>query len=343
MEVPLIQPAYYNSNPSHGYQQNYHNPDNYQDDPNLQNDPNETPRIDADFAFGHSHLSNMATFKLYAVKIAYSIFILVTSKSTCLSFAFYWVIGMLIHDIMAIFIPIKRMKNSAALKRINENPSRPEDLNPDNIRNNLINQDLEALNLEQRLQAQREIHNRLEDELAAYRDTLYILKTTRSLQKLSDTSLCFWMILVFGGVYFKAFRVQETCVNPDMNDQMNLYLLLGVAWLFRHVLVVILGCVCLPVILIVVWLYGNGQKKASNAVIKKLPVKPYKSDFPGEKECPICMVEYEEGEKVVMLACNSMHYFHEECGKKWLKINGQCPICRARVDGKKDEPNNNNN
>ncbi len=41
-------------------------------------------------------------------------------------------------------------------------------------------------------------------------------------------------------------------------------------------------------------------------MIKKLPVKPYKADFPGEKECSICMVEYEEGEKIIQLNCNTM-------------------------------------
>lgn len=43
------------------------------------------------------------------------------------------------------------------------------------------------------------------------------------------------------------------------------------------------------------------------AAIKKLPVVKYSEDLPGEKECIICMVEYQEGDKVVQLRCNSMY------------------------------------
>ncbi len=25
------------------------------------------------------------------------------------------------------------------------------------------------------------------------------------------------------------------------------------------------------------------------------------------------------------------HHFHETCLKRWLKINGQCPVCRTRI------------
>ena len=23
---------------------------------------------------------------------------------------------------------------------------------------------------------------------------------------------------------------------------------------------------------------------------------------------------------------------HEDCGKKWLRVNGQCPMCRADIN-----------
>jgi len=340
MEVPLLQPQNRNPSPDN-------NPyNNYYDDPQQQNDPIQeqqtSTHLDANFSFGHSPLSNLALLFFYFAKIVYSIYVCITAGSSCISFVTYWVFGMLVHDMMAMSIPSKRIQNTAALKRINSNPDRPEDINEEYIQNHL-NQDLEATNLEQRIQAQQQLQYRLEDELNAYRDTLSILKRTKEIQKLSDLSICLWMILVFGGLYHQVFKVKDSCSNPEMSKLMDLYLAMALGWLLRHLILVILGCLCLPVLLILVWIFGSGPKKASNAAIKKLPVKPYKSDFPGDKECAICMVEYEENDKVVMLACNPMHYFHEDCGKKWLGINGQCPICRARVDGKKEEPNRNNN
>ncbi|XVF22456.1 hypothetical protein REPUB_Repub12eG0174100 [Reevesia pubescens] len=44
--------------------------------------------------------------------------------------------------------------------------------------------------------------------------------------------------------------------------------------------------------------------------------------------CSICLIDYEEQEKVAMLYyCK--HTFHVECIKKWLLHKNQCPICRC--------------
>jgi hypothetical protein len=48
--------------------------------------------------------------------------------------------------------------------------------------------------------------------------------------------------------------------------------------------------------------------------------------------CAICFIEYTPESLTVELPCNEGHYFHEECCKKWLKINGTCPICRCDVE-----------
>ena len=45
----------------------------------------------------------------------------------------------------------------------------------------------------------------------------------------------------------------------------------------------------------------------------------------------ICRLEYEEDDDIVILKCSEKHYFHEECIKKWLKINGICPACRIKI------------
>lgn len=44
-------------------------------------------------------------------------------------------------------------------------------------------------------------------------------------------------------------------------------------------------------------------------------------------DCPICLVEFVEGEAVRLLpTCN--HGFHTECIDKWLRSHSTCPACR---------------
>lgn len=47
------------------------------------------------------------------------------------------------------------------------------------------------------------------------------------------------------------------------------------------------------------------------------------------KSCAICMVNYEVGEKYMILEC--LHRFHECCVKEWFKQKNTCPICKALV------------
>lgn len=43
-------------------------------------------------------------------------------------------------------------------------------------------------------------------------------------------------------------------------------------------------------------------------------------------ECPLCLAEYEEKEKVMRLPC--LHQAHEECIMKWLSKSRHCPQCK---------------
>jgi hypothetical protein len=57
-------------------------------------------------------------------------------------------------------------------------------------------------------------------------------------------------------------------------------------------------------------------------------------------QCSICFDEFKVGESTVRkLPCN--HLFHENCIFPWLRLNGTCPVCRARLNpGADDEQSN---
>ncbi|KZV81895.1 hypothetical protein EXIGLDRAFT_360558 [Exidia glandulosa HHB12029] len=45
--------------------------------------------------------------------------------------------------------------------------------------------------------------------------------------------------------------------------------------------------------------------------------------------CPICILDFEEGEDVRVLPCKGHHMFHRECVDPWLlDSSGSCPLCR---------------
>ena len=49
-----------------------------------------------------------------------------------------------------------------------------------------------------------------------------------------------------------------------------------------------------------------------------------------DKQCVICMTDYNEEETLCGLPC--CHYFHEACISTWLKESRFCPICRLDVE-----------
>lgn len=81
---------------------------------------------------------------------------------------------------------------------------------------------------------------------------------------------------------------------------------------------------------------ATGLKKSA---LKKIPVAVYGADTkgpgdtgvdPSDIECPICLGEFIDGEKVrVLPKCN--HRFHVSCIDTWLGSHSSCPNCRHSV------------
>ncbi|KAM3697669.1 hypothetical protein ACB098_06G130400 [Castanea mollissima] len=76
-------------------------------------------------------------------------------------------------------------------------------------------------------------------------------------------------------------------------------------------------------------LAGTGLKKSA---LRQIPVAVYGSsvlNIPAT-ECPICLGEFADGEKVrVLPRCN--HGFHVRCIDTWLGSHSSCPTCRQSL------------
>ena len=55
------------------------------------------------------------------------------------------------------------------------------------------------------------------------------------------------------------------------------------------------------------------------------------TSFDDEKDCcPICLVEYEDGDELRVLPCG--HSFHKACTDAWLSNHANCPSCRHSLE-----------
>jgi len=79
---------------------------------------------------------------------------------------------------------------------------------------------------------------------------------------------------------------------------------------------------------------GEANTGLKKAAMKGLPIIVYTATSKPRSvpmDCPICLAEFEEGEKVrVIPKCN--HGFHLECIDKWLVSHSSCPMCRHSLN-----------
>jgi len=49
----------------------------------------------------------------------------------------------------------------------------------------------------------------------------------------------------------------------------------------------------------------------------------------GRETCPICIVDFQEGDELRVLPCEGKHSFHQACVDPWLlELSSSCPLCR---------------
>lgn len=69
--------------------------------------------------------------------------------------------------------------------------------------------------------------------------------------------------------------------------------------------------------------------RAANSNPDGLDVLP---DAIGKETCPICIVDFEEGDDLRQLPCEGQHRFHQDCVDPWLlELSSSCPICRHGI------------
>ncbi|KZT28992.1 hypothetical protein NEOLEDRAFT_1154075 [Neolentinus lepideus HHB14362 ss-1] len=59
------------------------------------------------------------------------------------------------------------------------------------------------------------------------------------------------------------------------------------------------------------------------------PAEDVVPDVIGHETCPICILDFEEGDDLRVLPCEGKHRFHQQCVDPWLlELSSSCPICR---------------
>ena len=72
------------------------------------------------------------------------------------------------------------------------------------------------------------------------------------------------------------------------------------------------------------------DEAAAAAALSRVQRSAFSVEEGGEDiECTLCLTEYEEGEELALLGCG--HKYKIACITKWLRVNTNCPLCRADV------------
>jgi len=262
---------------------------------------------------------NVSLIVFSVIKIIASSIVLHITDQACDKALRQWIYYMMIHDFtqaVILGLKIKTIATSAFSHRLlPEEQNRNEEEAPArDIFGYNLNSDESVFTLSE----EAEKKNRIISALVAVVKTYY------------------YTLFIYAQVLY--FHTETNCPTAP-HTLMRLvmaYVGFGYIYIGMPILFIILACLCLPFLLFFSYLFARGEQvPVTKETLKNLPVIDYTSELPGNHECSICMGEYVEGDKLIQLKCSPMHHFHDECLKKWLKINGLCPICRGKIEDDK--------
>ncbi|KAL8429402.1 hypothetical protein Efla_001240 [Eimeria flavescens] len=75
----------------------------------------------------------------------------------------------------------------------------------------------------------------------------------------------------------------------------------------------------------------NSPREDSRRAPLGAPMEPQGPSISVNKCCPICMVDLADDDTVLIMPCDSRHFFHQGCVEHWLETSQACPICRANI------------
>jgi len=319
-------------------------------DPVASPDVASNPIQQARNSFEDSKVYNILALSVPIMKIFMAIGTLIPGDYACFSTKHMWLVCMIGHDIFHSYIIWLKFQAAAAMSRLGLTSSALQNANNNNNNaNNENNPNARDLQMNELGGGHRDnvpqqadqddsvaIPIQPSESENSYRSlqTLEIMRKKAHAQKLNKLCTYLWMFLFLFWLEMDAIQEMGPCDSKKINDTIMSFIVLGWLWLLNPIVICLGGCMCLPVFIILVLVFRKrNQTPATRNEIRNLPVKDYTPDLPGDNECAICIANYVEGDKIIQLECSAMHHFHEECLKSWLKINGQCPTCRARIGG----------
>ncbi|WVN90203.1 uncharacterized protein L203_105439 [Cryptococcus depauperatus CBS 7841] len=70
----------------------------------------------------------------------------------------------------------------------------------------------------------------------------------------------------------------------------------------------------------------------------EIQVMPDGADGDGQ-QCPICLLEFEDGDELRSLPCEKEHMYHKSCIDPWLlQVSSSCPLCRKDFNHPQSSP-----
>lgn len=130
--------------------------------------------------------------------------------------------------------------------------------------------------------------------------------------------------------YWKCQDCYQTA--PLLSTLTAVFLVAGYGYVLIPAFILVSVCLCLPVLIgVIMCVTSQGQTQTKKDVIKSLKEEKYDPKLHQESTCAICASDFESGQALIPLPCDSRHLFHSFCIQRWLNINSNCPICRAAV------------